>query len=88
MAKLSLVDLVDQALGTATDNPRTGEPRPIKRLRTRLLEDVGEPAENRDEKGTSEYILDLDGIKHTTRNKSDIAQRKKDLGYVFKMAEK
>ena len=88
VAKPSLVDLVDQVLGTATDNPRTGEPRPVKRLRTRLLEDVGEPAENRDEKGTSKYILDLDGVRHTTRNKSDIAQREKDLGFVFRMVEK
>ena len=30
-------------------------------------------------KGTSSYILDLNGVKHLTRNKTDIAQREKDL---------
>ena len=88
VAMASLLCLVDEVLGTAVDNPRMGESRPVKRLRTRLLEDVGELSEGRDDKGTSKYILDLDGVKHTTRNKSDISQREKDLGFIFRMADK
>jgi hypothetical protein len=87
VAKPSLLGLVDATLGTAADNPRTSEALPIKRLRTRLPEEVGEPTDGRDDKGMSKYILDLDGVKHSTRNNSDIAQREKDLGFVFRMAD-
>ena len=44
-----------------------------------LLEDTGEKL-----KGTSTYLLDLDGVKHPTRNKTDIAQRERDLYFVFR----
>ena len=60
VAKPSLIDLVDDVAGIAVDNPRNGEARPVKRLRTRLLEDVGELTENREEKGMNKYLLDLD----------------------------
>ena len=92
VGKPSLVDLFNEDIGTAVDNPRTGTPRPVKRLRTRLLEDVGELGESGHdgpiEKGMTKYILDLDGCKHVTRNKSDIAQREKDLGYIFRTVDK
>jgi hypothetical protein len=32
-------------------------------------------------KGTSKYILDLEGGKHATRSKSELAQREKDLAF-------
>ena len=53
---------------------------------------MGEPAdESRDssiEKGMSKYILDLDGGKHATRNKSDIAKREKELGFAFRAVDR
>ena len=44
-----------------------------------LVDDTGEKI-----KGTSTYLLDLDGVKHPTRNKTDIAQRERDLNFVFR----
>ena len=44
-----------------------------------LADDAGEK-----QKGTSTYLLDLDGVKHPTRNKTDIAQRERDLYFVFR----
>ena len=35
-------------------------------------------------KGTFTYLLDLEGVKRTTRNKTDIPQREKDLHLVFR----
>ena len=91
VAKESLIDLFAVESGTARDNPRNGEPRFVKRLCTRPLEGYGEPAgSNQDapiEKGMTKYILDLDGCKHTTRNKSDIALREKDLGFIFRVVD-
>lgn len=40
------------------------------------------------ERGTSKYILDLDGRKHATRNKVDISIREKDLGFLFRMLDR
>ena len=40
------------------------------------------------EKGTQKYILDLDGCRHTTRNKSEIALREKELGFVFRAVDR
>ena len=92
VAKPSLLDLFNDEFETARDNARTGEPRPIKRLCTRALVEEGELAENTMdvpiEKGTTKYILDLDGCKHNTGNKSDIAQREKDLGFIFRAVDK
>ena len=34
-------------------------------------------------KGTSTYLLDLEGVKRPTRNKTDILQREKDTHFVF-----
>jgi hypothetical protein len=46
---------------------------------TRAIEKGGELAEA---KGmlAMKYILDLDGVRHGTRNKADLAVREKDLG--------
>ena len=57
-----------------------------KRQCIRPLVEVGEPTDDTGGrlKGTSSYILDLNGVKHLTRNKTDIAQREKDLRMVFR----
>ena len=39
------------------------------------------------DKGTTNYILDLDGCRHMISNKSDIMQRKKDLGFLFRTVD-
>ncbi len=44
-----------------------------------LAEDTGEKP-----KGTSQYLLDLDGVRHITRNKTDLHQREKDLYFTFR----
>ena len=36
----------------------------------------------------TKYILDLDGCKHITRNKTQIARRKKDSEFIFRAADK
>ena len=89
VAKPSLGHLIDAVTGIASDNPRTGEDRVPKRVCIRQLEEDGElltdsKSDNSVEKGMSKYILDLDGNKHATRNKSDIAQREKDLAFAFR----
>ena len=57
-----------------------------KRPCIRQLVGVGEQAEDSGEraKGTSNIIVDLDGGRHTTRTKTDISQREKDLYFVFR----
>ena len=57
-----------------------------KRPCIRQLVGVGEQAEDPGEraKGTSNVIVDLDGGRHTTRTKTDISQREKDLYFVFR----
>jgi hypothetical protein len=59
---------------------------PAKRPCVRLLGIGGEQAEELEDKpkGTSTYILDLEGVKRPTRNKSDIPQREKDLHFMFR----
>jgi hypothetical protein len=39
-------------------------------------------------KGMSNYLLDLAGKKMFTRNKTDIAQREEDLGFIFRAMDK
>ena len=43
-----------------------------------LAEDIGEKPT-----GMSQYLLDLDGVRHITRNKTDLHQREKDLYFTF-----
>ena len=40
------------------------------------------------EKGASTFLVDLDGVKHPTRNKTDIHQRERDLYFTFRAMEK
>ena len=66
------------------------EQTPEKRQCVRQLEDLGEPADGAagKPKGMSIYLLDLNGTKLYTRNKSDIAQREEDLGFIFRAMDK
>ena len=59
---------------------------PAKRVCIRPLDTGGEQAEDPGDKpkGTFTYLLDLEGVKRTTRNKNDIPQREKDLHFVFR----
>ena len=61
-----------------------------KRQCVRQPEDLGELAEETGTKpkGMSSYLLDLNGKKLFTRNKTDIAQREEDLGFIFWAMEK
>ena len=61
-----------------------------KRQCVRPLVEVGELAEDAGAKlkGTSVYLLDLNGNKLYTRNKSDIPQREKDLSFIFRAMDK
>lgn len=83
VAKTELLDFFDD---DAIMNPSV---RPTKRSRIRMPEECGEQSEGKHdaEKGTTKYILDLDGHKHMTRNKSDIMQREKDLGFIFRAVD-
>ena len=56
----------------------------------RQPEELGELAEDAGSrpKGISKYLLDLDGKKLHTRNKTDIAQREEDLGFLFRAMDK
>ena len=56
----------------------------VKRPCIRPLGFNGEPAELSSDKGMCKFILDLDGRKYPTRNKSDLTQREKDLGFIFR----
>lgn len=52
-----------------------------KRVCNRSLEDGGELTES---KGMFKYIIDLEGVKHPTRNKTDLALREKELRFCFR----
>ena len=79
VAKPLLVELIDSMSGTAIDNMRDLDEPVTKRFCVRLPEGGGEQAgcdnEAPIEKGMTKYILDLDGCKHSTHNKSDVAKR-------------
>ena len=59
---------------------------PAKRVCLRPLDSGGELAEEGEDKlkGTSTYLLDLEGVKRATRNKTDIPQRERDTHFVFR----
>jgi hypothetical protein len=61
-----------------------------KRQCVRPLVEMGELADETGTKpkGTSVYLLDLNGNKLFTRNKSDIPQREKDLSFLLRAMDK
>lgn len=64
----------------ALSDPGESSKRPC--IRTPVLS--GELTESNSDKGMSKFIMDLDGCKYPTRNKTDLTQREKDLGFVFR----
>ena len=66
------------AIGSAVDA------EPAKRPCLRPLEIGGEQAEDTAGKIKGMSIVDLDGGEHPTRNKTDLHQRERDLGFVFR----
>lgn len=84
VAKPRLVDAIRAAVGPVVDIHEEAEA--AKRQCVRPLVLVGEQAEGAGEKlkGTSFYLVDLEGVKHPTRTKTDIPQREKDLNFIFR----
>ena len=86
VAKQRLVMAISNAAGAEIDlRSETVQPG-IKRACIRQLETGGELVEDAGEKlkGTFTYLLDLDGVKHMTRNKTEIPQRERDLYFLFR----
>jgi hypothetical protein len=74
--------LLPQANAAETTSSTTGDRTTLnKKQCVRQLEDGGEHS---DDKGMLKFILDLDGVRHSTRNKTDLAAREKDLGLCFR----
>ena len=73
-------------LAGETNISQHGRTETAKKPCLRPLTVMGEAAEEVEEKpkGTLQYLLDLDGTKHYTRNKTDLQQREKDLYFVFR----
>jgi hypothetical protein len=85
VATPDLVGLMRNSL-EAEPADSTPDMAPAKRPCARPLDTGGEQADDIEDKpkGTSTYILDLDGVRRHTRNKSDIPQREKDLQFMFR----
>ena len=85
VAKPELVELLRESTALSS-TVLGGEIAPAKRLCLRPLDIGGEQAEDIEDKpkGTSTYLLDLEGVKRPTRNKTDIPQREKDTHFVFR----
>ena len=86
VAKQRLVSAIGVAAGAEVDL-RTETVQPgSKRTCIRQLETGGELVEDTGEKlkGTSTYLLDLDGVKHLTRITTEISQREKELFFLFR----
>lgn len=62
-----------------------------KRQCVRQLGEEGEPTDasggSKSTKGTFTYLLDLNGVKHFTRNKGDFAQREKEFYFIMRAME-
>ena len=88
IAKRQLVAAVRATTCPAVENQSVSNTD--KRQCVRPLVEVGELAEDAGSKlkGTSVYLLDLNGNKLYTRNKSDIPQREKDLSFIFRAMDK
>ena len=88
IAKDVLVDALASLSDTVLDEAGATEEVARKRLCVRPPEDGVGLTDASVERGTYKYILDLDGGKHPTRNKSDIAVREKDLGFAFRAVDR
>ena len=85
VAKPELVELLRDPT-TFSLRTTSGDSAPAKRACLRQLDIGGEQADDIEDKpkGTSTYLLDLEGVKRVTRNKTDIPQREKDTHFVFR----
>ena len=59
----------------------------VKRQCLRQLDEEGDLSEVREDKGMLKYILDLEGVRHHTRVKTDIPAREKQLWFAFRAME-
>jgi hypothetical protein len=84
VAKPAVVASVRAIRGTGTDLPL--QQTQDKHQCVRHPEELGELADEAGSrlKGMSNYRLDLDEKKLYTRNKTEIAQREEDLGFLFR----
>ena len=62
------------------------ETLPEKRQCVRPLGEDGELVDDTASrvKGTSTFVLDLDGVKHPTRNKTDLSLRERELSFLLR----
>lgn len=56
----------------------------LKRTRSCLSVDDGDQTVAVQGEKMTMYIIDLEGVRHPTRNKTDVAQREKDLAFAFR----
>ena len=75
-----------QTFGITADTLASYSTTANKRLCTRQPELGGELADS--DKGTLRFILDLDGGRHYTRNKTELAVREKELCFIFRAMDK
>ena len=76
-----LVALLKKVATVTSDTPGDNT---AKRQCLRQLVEGGELAAAMEDKGMLKYILDLEGVRHATRVKTDIPQREKDLSFCFR----
>ena len=85
VAQPQLLEAVQMSLSPAVVVAAGGEPAKSPCLRP--LEVGGEQAEDTAGKTKGMSIVDLDRGEHPTRNKTDLHQRERDLGFVFRAVD-
>lgn len=89
IASPRLLEAIETATGPEIQ-VNTDEEALAKRPCLRPLVEGGEQEDDTGEKlrGMSTYLLDLDGVKHSTRNKTVNPQRERDLYLVFRTMDR
>ena len=82
VAKGDLIEALSRATKLSHGIADPQLPEGIKRQCLRQQVEMGEQTET--SAGTSKYLLDLEGVRHFTRVKTDIPQREKDLFFSFR----
>ena len=88
VAKGDLTEALSAAVKTSSRSMEPQIEEGQKRQCIRQLDEVGEQPEPFIDKGTSKYLLDLEGVRHFTRVKTDVPQREKDLFFVFRAMDR
>ena len=83
VAKCRLVHAIRTAGGAEVELP-TDYSNPAVGKRPRHLVSGGELVEDAVDKPKGTYLLDLDDVRHFTRNKSDLALRERELNFIFR----